>query len=319
MKKFKVKNRQKRKYTRHAAVPQSTFSMRTLFASLLPLIILAIAFATMLLMNLNLREQTSSIEPLLQTPTIQTPTFRLPEIPFPTITLPGLSLPTISAPSIEAPAVSPPTITPPEFSADDIFSQPFVALGSFLSVVFFVVQTTFIMVGKAFVAFFVIPDTRAFWSIIGNIIVTFFSSLGAAGNLTISGLARVGDLLVQSINLVGLNFMAGAQTVTAASAEYAVRAATILASSAIFIFEKVVWIVTLLFSGIVFVVLFIFHALGAFAEGVARIVMIPFQVLGAFWLKIKPYVDILGVHVGMVGTDMQNGVESFNDLGNALK
>ncbi len=307
MKKFKVKNRQKRKYTRHT-VPQSTFSLRTLAVGLLPLLILAVAFGTTLLMNLNLREQTSSIPnptleiPTLTLPTIVLPTFTAPTFQAPIITFPTFTLPTVTTPEISFPEVSTPKPNAPDFSGFTNFLQLIISM--FL---------------KAFIAFLVIPDSRPFWAIIVQALSALSISMGLMGNLTLNGFVRVGDLLLQSISLVGTNIAAGSQTISAAAIEYAIRAGQILATSSLFIFEKTIWLFMVLLNGTITVLLFIVHAVSAFADGVVRVVMIPFQVLGAFWLKIKPYVDILGAHMGMAGADLANGVDSFNELGEAMK
>ena len=313
MKKFKIKNRQKRKYTRHAAVPQSTFSFRALFVSLLPMLVLAFVFATMLLINLNLREKPSAFQPSFEAPSL--PTFRIPEITFPTLTLPTITAPQITFPTITWPQVALPEAPKPPQADISVSSTPFVG---FFSAVGLAIQTMVILFGKAFIAFFVIPDTRPLWGVIGQGIMSMFYSMGLMGNLMMSGFIRVWELLIQSISLVGVNISLGSLTVSAAAVEYAVRAGHIIAVSSIFVFEKVAWALTALFTGTIMVIMFIVNAIVAFTDAVVRFISIPFQILGAFWIKIKPYVDILGDHMQMAGADLSNGVNSFNELGEAM-
>lgn len=81
MKKFKVKNRLKRKYTRHTEL-QSSFQFST---GVLPILILAVALATTLLMSLNLREHTVTMQPQ-----VAAPQFSLQEALKPLTALPNL-------------------------------------------------------------------------------------------------------------------------------------------------------------------------------------------------------------------------------------
>lgn len=265
MRKFKIKNRQKRKYTRHAS-PQHSYPYATIFAGLLPMLILAIAFMATLFMNMNLREQAVSFNPSFSMPNISWPQFSLTALVQPLLGLPNL------------------------------LTQP-VRFDSF--------QLT-------------LPDPRPAVVAIGSGFESFFAGLGTAGVLVLEGLGRVGDLFVQSMTQVWNHMAAGANTIWSATVEYTIRAGQILTASTLFLLDKTIWLILFLYQGIVSILTFIFVQLSAFADAVVRIILIPFQILGALWMKMKPYVDILGSHMVMAGADLQNGVQSFNELGSEL-
>lgn len=74
MRKFKVKNRPKRKYTRKTEQQYSNDLLtKSIFVGIIPLIVVAIALYSILLISQNLR---------LETPTIELPTFQPPTVSF---------------------------------------------------------------------------------------------------------------------------------------------------------------------------------------------------------------------------------------------
>src|SRR5438128_1480934 len=105
MKKFKIKNRQKRKYIKKQELAASLSSAQAFTVGIIPLLLMAIAFfATFLISNpqfaTNAVNSIHLIQPSL--PEINL-TFELPTITLPAITLPTINLPTVSMPQLSVP------------------------------------------------------------------------------------------------------------------------------------------------------------------------------------------------------------------------
>ncbi len=106
MKKFKVKNRPKRKYVKKNDLAQSYSSVQSLTVGLVPLLLMAIAFFTTIIMtssytaNLNLPSMSLSL------PQISIPKTTFPEIKVNTPALPKITIP-------EIPAIALPKVTIP--------------------------------------------------------------------------------------------------------------------------------------------------------------------------------------------------------------
>ena len=302
MRKFKVKNRQKRKYTRHTE-PQSSYPSSTIFAGLLPVLFLAIAFLTTLLMNLNLREQTVSFQP---------------QFTMPQFTIPQFIIPQPSLPEISIPEMSPVDMIKPIQSLPNLFTQPLAFLNSMGILLVTSLQVIMASLGYGFLWILAALDPRPAISAFGAGVQSLIITLGTAISMLIDGFARIGELFAQSLVQAGNNVGAGIQTAWSATMEYTLRGISIIALSIGFVVEKIVWFIMFLFNGIVGILTFLYMQLAAFANAVIRVISIPFQILYSFWLQIKPFFDILGVHIGMVGADLSNGLASFEELATEL-
>lgn len=297
MRKFKIKNRQKRKYTRHTP-PQSSYQLSTIFAGLLPIFILAIAFLTTMLMNLNLREQTVSFQPEFTAPQILAPQMHIPPITMPQISLTDMIKPFQSLPNL--------------------FTQPIAFLSGTSALVLNGIQTAFVSLGYSLLWVAAFLDPRASIASFGTGIQMFFMAIGSMWVSVMNGFIWITELLIQSLSYAGISVVAGTTTVGTMIMEFIAGVASAIAFGVGVVLEKIAWLVMFLFNGVVSILTFLFIQLAAFVNAVIDIILIPFNILGEFWLQIKPYFDILGVHMGMAGADLASGFESFEELATEL-
>lgn len=76
MKKFKIKNRQKRKYTRHKD-QQDTYQFTPFIVGVAPIFIIAVAFATILFIQQSIPDPTMVFAPEITLPTFSLPTISI--------------------------------------------------------------------------------------------------------------------------------------------------------------------------------------------------------------------------------------------------
>jgi hypothetical protein len=285
MKKFKIKNRQKRKYTRHNA-PQSSYQFSPIFAGLIPMIILAIALAATLLMNMNLREQTVSFQPQFQ-----------------------LALPKISLAEIMKPLQNLP----------NLLTQPAAFFAGLGTVVIGGLESIVLGLNTGFVWLITLLDPRAGIAALGQGMQTFFVGVGYMGILLFEGFARIGELLLQSTATVGEHMVAGANTIWSATVEYGLLTVDILSTVFWFLFNSIIQLVLFLFNGLVSIVTFIADGVIAVVDALVRVILIPFQILGAFWMQIKPYADTLLHYCGLALEDTAQGFNNLANIGSLLE
>jgi hypothetical protein len=279
MRKFKVKNRQKRKYTRHN-VPQSSYQFSPLFAGLLPMTILAIALLATILMNMNLREQTVSFQPQMQ---IALPKFTLPDLITPIQSLPNL------------------------------FNQPVAFVSGVLSLLAAGVISTGTAFADGFVWVVTQLDPRFAIAALGKNVQWLIGSIGFLFVAIFNGFAWAGTEIGYGLGSVGEGIAYGANVVWASITGFIISIVQALWTALVFLFNGLLQIAVFLFNGIVSILTYIGNGIMAAVNAVVRVILIPFQIIGAFWLQIKPYFDILLYHFALAGADLANG---FNLLAN---
>ncbi len=287
MRKFTVKNRQKRKYTRKSA-PQEVYRISKIWSvSLLPVIIVVVAFLTTMLINLNLRETTVSSAPQIAIPEISV-TFSLEEVIKPFQNLPNL------------------------------FNQPVAFLASFAALALNGLSYGAVALGNVLVLALTFLDPRPGLINGGNAFATLFTAMETIGIAFISGVLNIGELLIQSIASALTMSVSFIQNVSSTTFEYVGRGMETITTGVGFVIEKVVWIFSVIIDTIVGVLVFIYEKIAAFINGVIRIILIPFNILGAFWEQIKPPVMQLGYYIQMAGVDLTRSFESFGKLASVL-
>lgn len=288
MRKFKVKNRQKRKYTRHINVPNQP-EVSPLLIGMLPTVVLAIALVATMFINLNLREHTVTFQPQITLPEFTLPTFSLTEILTPLYSLPNL------------------------------LTEPAAFAGSLGMLIATGIQQASISAWTGLLWTLALLDPRIAVAAFGQGIVSFFAGIGVIFTLLGDGSVRIGELFMQSLGAVGTNITAGANTVWSMTVEYTLRGASIISTSVVFVFDKIVQLLLLIFNAIAFVFGFIFTKIAEFLDAVWKVIMIPFNILAAIGVMMQPYVDILNMHIGMVGDDLANGFASFEELSSDIR
>ncbi|MBA3724090.1 MAG: hypothetical protein H0W89_04345 [Candidatus Levybacteria bacterium] len=287
MRKFTVKNRQKRKYTKKSA-PQEVYRVSKIWSvSLLPLLIVVVAFLTTMLINLNLRETTVSSAPQINIPEISV-TFSIEEVVKPFQSLPNL------------------------------FNQPVAFLMSLGVLALGGLSNGATFLENVLVYSLSFLDPRPGLVNVGNTFAAFTLGIKTVVMLTLNWLNSTASLLVQSVLLIMTNIATGTQAIISVNIDYAGHGVEMIAASVSFVIEKVAWIFSVIFDAITGVLLFIFEKITAFINGVIRIIFIPFTILGAFWEQIKSPVMLLGFYIQMAGVDLTRSFESFGKLASVL-
>lgn len=290
MRKFKVRNRQKRKYTRHN-MPESSYQFSSLYAGLLPTVILAITFAAMLVMNMNLGEPESiAIEqPQFSQPSFSLPTFSLNDILRPIQNLPNL------------------------------FVQP----AAFLIGLIDLIATTMQSVLTAFVVglerLLIMLDPRALFTAIGQSSADVASNAGAAGTSTVNVVSGATGAFANGLINAIVQLGIGIQTVLNAIVSFVLYILSILGTAFWFLVNGIAQIVLFVFHGFVSIITTIANAIGVLVNRLVNIILIPFQVIGAFWLVVKPYVDTLLYYCSLALNDMGQGFTNLANLGSLLQ
>lgn len=295
MRKFKVKNRQKRKYTRHSG-PQSSYQFSPLVAGILPTVILAITFIAMLLMNMNLREPANI--------TVPQPTFAPPSISIPTLTIPTISLNELFQPIRNLP---------------NLFAQPVAFLIGMVELVSDSIQFILTSFVAGLEQLAIMLDPRPMFVSIGQGSIAAASSAGAAGVSIVDAVANMFANIFGSIAYAGVQIGNGMQIAGNAIVSAFLYVLELLGMAFWFLVNGIVQIVLFLFNGFISIVTTIANAISAFINKVVSIILIPFQVIGAFWMMVKPYVDTLLYYCGLAVNDMGQGFNNLANLGSILQ
>lgn len=289
MRKFKVKNRQKRKYTRHN-LPQSSYQFSPLFAGLLPMIILAIAFAAMYVMNVNVREPTS--------------------VPMPQ---PQLTLPTITPPSFSLNGILQ-TIN----SLPILFTQIAAFVIGFADFVATSVQnilTSFVLGLEQVIT---VLDPRPMLAAIAHVSTNVATSIAAVSVSIAEGIVRIFEMLSGSIAFVGMQLGTGILIIWNTIVSMVLNALAVIGGVLWFVLNGFVQIVLFLFNGLIGILTIIADAIMSFLNKIVNLILVPFQILGAFWMQIKPYADTLLYYCGRAFNDMGKGFENLAKIGALL-
>jgi hypothetical protein len=282
MRKFIVKNRHKRKYIRKSS-PHTSFTFSKTFVGSMPLIILAVALFTTLLMNMNLRDTAFDIRF----------TFLLP------FTIDDILARFTALPNVFA--------QPGAFilgAGAELFkgvSQLLLLAGQGILQLASLVDPRPLIITAGQGATTLQESLRALMAAIGygiaSLLVTFMQDLTIAMSLLTQGLSVSISILAgekqQSDLLIGI---------------HANELYHLLAVGSLFVWNLLTLVVTSILSGITAVI-----------DSVISVVRIPFDAMGSLWQQVKPYVAIFGKHIRMSGEDFSNGIESLNTLGAVLQ
>lgn len=294
MRKFKVKNRQKRKYTRKNVPAPSLSLERGIGASLLPFLILAFALFTTMIISHNLREQDLVIEFSFQLPTISTKPLQqfLSDVPS------LLQEPTAFAASLWTLVV------------DSV-----IGFGSYLSALS---SSTISAMTNGLIQLAILLDPRPIFIAIGQGTQFIWTS-------TISGLAQLFQAIIFAINYIALSlaafFMLIGQTI-AWTAQLVFSGFVWICNTildALIIVSNFLTTVTLTIAhAIVVAVQFTIAKVTAFIDALLYFLGTPFRMLAALWQIVKPYVDIFVQHLQMAGGDLNNGFKALNNFSSII-
>ena len=278
MRKFTNKNRQKRKYTRKTVQTASSPLTKTVSAGLLPLFILAVAFATTLLMT-QIKGQPIALHYSLTLPQLQMPTFQL------------------SAPQV------------PDISVN-LF--PFIEGISTAFYTFFQIIGLTITTWATHVASVLNPQPAL--AAIGTGLVSFAFFVQRIALLIEMGIVQGCVVILQAFIVVGNTIANATAFMLQTIAMGFLSLCTAILHAMMFVAMILLVVIKAIVSTVVTVGTFIGDKVSAFFNGLVSLIEIPFKLLWKFWVQIKPYMDILGKHIGMTGADLQNGFASWGKV-----
>ncbi len=295
MRKFEIKNRKKRKYTRKSE-EISSFSFYKTASEMLPLLVMVIAFMSTMIISTPLRDSFTNISFTFELPRFsltnpllffQTMLTDLTQIGFVT-----WSITLAFAKAISQSFTSTSTaVTNGTFSLVQLLQFSANLIGNIL--LFIIFETSR---GIGFLTQFVTFITIAGFVFL-NACFTFIAGFTIAIGQIIAAFTQV--VVHQIIFIVTL-------------AIHSVVIATIAVINFIAFIGKTI------VTAIVSTTAFVWLQITRFVLAVVHIIEIPFRVLYAFWLLIKPYVDFFGKHVQMSGADFSNMFNSFYRLASVM-
>jgi hypothetical protein len=282
MRKFKIKNRQKRKYTRKSVHASSFPHSQAISAGLLPLLILAIALVTTVIMS-QAKGQTYAIDYSLPIPQP-----KLPDIGNVVQNIPNL------------------------------FNNPIAFVTSIYTLSIDFMQQLWITIGYWFALLAHLLDPRPFIALTIRSIMFFIQTMVQFAIILGMGIVTAGTVVLQAFITVGNAIANTMASMSYAIASFILFIAAAIMHGLTFVGAILLIIAKTLIHIVTTIALFLFVKVSAFINGVVNIIEIPFKILWAFWLQIKPFFDMLGAHIKMTGDDLNNGVSSINKVGNLL-
>jgi hypothetical protein len=293
MRKFVIKNRQKRKYTRKIE-EISSFSFSKTAYGMIPLLIMLIAFMSTIIISTPFRDSISNINFNF--------TFKLPQFSF--------SNPLNSIQSLLN-----------DFAQIGIFMsalllaiygvlmQSLSVLSTILTHEFSITQTNIITQKDASVngASFIIQE----FSKELNLLEQFIVSIGLYCEFTAK---IVASSFINIFIIIGQIFVAIAISVAQIIVYVSITVAGFIISLVLSIFHFISIILVAIWRTIATIGNYLLVSITRIVMAIVHTIEIPFKILAAFGLALKPYVDIINHHIQMSGADFTNGV---NDLGKA--
>lgn len=294
MRKFKVKNRQKRKYTRKNVPPSSLSLDRGISVSFLPFLILAVALATTMVISHNLREQDLAIEFTFQLPTFST------------------------EPLQQFISDVPSMLQQPTAFVAGLWTLVVDSMRGFGAYFAMLVSSTVSSLANACVQLAMLLDPRP-------VVVAIGQGVGIAWAWGVSGIVQLGSAIAFAINYIVLSlaafFLLVGQSIAWAAqmlvSLFIVVCNTIL--DALIIVSNFLTTVTLTIAhAVVVAVQFTIVKVTAFIDAALYFLGTPFRMLAALWQLIKPYVDIFVQHLQMAGADLNNGFKALNNIASII-
>lgn len=336
MRKFIIKNRQKRRYIKKTKNVH-TFSFSKAFSGMMPVLVMIIAFMATIVISTSFRNSLTNMHI----------TFQFPEISWHSpleasksflqnTTQIGIALSSGSIAllvtaenllrnmrGIVATGITSINVAPFLLSGEHVAINTTIFLKTFFSLLISflyqdtVLYTKTIILGEGAIVSFAISTVLTAITYGGYILTECLKEV----ILLIGILERVVTTAFVFISSFAFETFDTGTQVIAHFIQTAIQL-VIFAGSALFVSinQFITLCIQFLWGGIMFVVNVIGITVGNIAAAIIHFIEIPFRILNMFWLQIKPYVIILGKHVQMTGGDFSNGfnsLEKFPSLINA--
>lgn len=294
MRKFKIKNRQKRKYTRKNA-PQPSMPLEGGWSfGLLPFLVLAIALFTTLIISHNLREQDLVIEFAFQLPTFSTEPFEQFIASIPSL----LTQPTAFVASLWT-----------------LVIESVIGFGVFVSDASTAAATVIV---SAIAQIATMLDPRPVITAMGNGITSGGTAIGTFFVQLFEAIVFAINYIIQS--LLAFFVLIGQAISFAASLVYSavVFVMNAILDALIVVANTLTAITITVYQAIAAAVQFTIVKVNAFVDATLYFLGTPFRMLAAFWEVIKPYVEIFMQHLQMAGADLNNGFKALSNFSSII-
>lgn len=315
MRKFIIKHRQKRKYTRKTE-KISSYSFSKTLSGMLPLVVMGISLMATVIISTPFRNTFSHLQF----------TFQFPEISFDN---PLIFIQTVTAASIQIGET----------------------IGMSLLAIFATLQHTFIFTRETTAHAATLLDPRPLFLLLINGItllrdvlsnsilfivhnlLNLFSLSVHASDAIILGIIRASNAFFSDIFISVEKFVQIIVSVLTLFSSLcsnilisigdtiislSISTAHVLLSVYLVIAHFIGIILTSIWIGVIFIINTITTTILNAITTIVHIIEIPFKTLYFFWLKIKPYVDILDRHIAMTGADLNNGFASWGKVASLL-
>lgn len=316
MRKFVVKNRQKRKYVRKSE-KQSLYSFSKTTYGMLPVLITAIAFMATLVISSPLRNSLTSFRFSLPFPQLS---FSNPFLFFQTFGGDVLQVYTAFITLVTAILTSINTFTAISINnvthiRPAINYQPPVISFNFAWLFAFenMISTTFLYLFQNLLKGLVTVDhlVLSFYKVI-HLINTSFNMVIAS--LAITTATSLDTFIITSADVIS--------EITLVVWQFIAQISILIFHETIVIAGVISHIVLEIGHAILTSIIFIINAIVRFiiqtTDEIISVIEIPFKILANFFLILKPYFIILGNHIQMAGGDLNNGFVSIGKVSTEL-
>lgn len=280
MRKFKVKNRKKRSYTRKEQIVSYSSISRATLIGLAPFFCIAVAFLTIAILN------TQSL------PQLQPISFSFPEIVLPSVQPPAISfrIPTntISLPTIDfTPFIQFLMSIPPFFQKTITLLNPLPIFSSITQSIFFVANIAVKSIYSGF--------TMGIRAVIGFelfLLTSFVMSLYDS----IFDLWHALELIMHGVQFIFITF------------------SNILLS----VLKTIQTLMLAAGKGILSFLQMVGNKIALFFTALITLIETPFKILGGYYQQSKPYLDILGVHINKSFHNMSTGFTDLSTVSSEI-
>jgi len=344
MRKFVIKNRQKRKYVRKIKQVHS-FSLSKTILGMMPILVMIIAFMATIIISTSFRNALTQIHFHLQTPQIS---FRNPLSAMQTVTQDSIQIGVaIGTMIITTTFFIGKTIQNAEISiisfAKFLDPRPLFFTASQFTVSFANLSWNILMLIEKGIILYnnTVAQTKiaiALWILSGVRMISLdlmsISSLALQGVLAI--VIAIWQMIISAfifLMTLTVNVVIVASQVITAVIEFIQAEGTAFAYTVASIAEfigHIVFAITLtlfhflevillaVWNGAVFAWITTITTISHVVATIVHFIEIPFNILYAFWLQIKPYVMIFNTHVQMTDNDLSNGFTSLGKIGSII-
>jgi hypothetical protein len=304
MKKFVIKNKPKRKYTKKVQAV-SSFSFSKTIYGVLPLVALAISFMATLLLTVPLRDTIATLQFNVS----------LPHISF-TNPLTGIQQTFLAIGAVGFAIWM--VLVMIATTIISLLSVAFAAIIHLASLLNPIPVFATIGNGIQLLTLLLLHALQFIWQGITIITTSIFHGLLVTGSVIVMGISAI----ISFIQYVLASLLHGIVFITTVLWHFVVVSVDAITkavtTAVIALAHGIWWIATLTWSLLVAIASAITAFFAAIFRAIVQIIEFPFKLMTALWLQIKPFVDVLLSHIQMTGADLSNGFASWGKVASLM-